>query len=170
MTIETRSAVAQIYDDNRIYVKLHLNKSKPMNSRQFDYESIDTRAFVQGITDDALLLFNHDRSKPICRLNSERVQMIYDDKTVEFAIDLPNISYANDLRELAREGILEMSFGFKALKDEICNRTRYISDLAISEVSLLSVAGAYPSESRQQQDEALKADLLAIYREMYELN
>lgn len=163
--LEKRSAQASIHDDT-IYVKLHLNKSKPFNSRQFDFESIDTRAFINGITDDALLLYNHDRSKPICRLNSDRVQMVYDDKTIEFAINLPDISYANDLRSLAKEGILEMSFGFKAVKDEIRNRTRYISELEISEISLLSVAGAYPSESREMEQD-LKQRLVEIYRDIY---
>ena len=55
---EKRSALAHMYDDdNNIYVKLHLNKSKPFkNARKFDYESIDTRAFIKGITNSALLL------------------------------------------------------------------------------------------------------------------
>ena len=49
---EKRSALAHMYDDdNTIYVKLHLDKSKPFkNSRKFDFESIDTRAFINGIT------------------------------------------------------------------------------------------------------------------------
>ena len=165
---EKRSALAHMYDDdNTIYVKLHLNQSKPFkNSRKFDYESIDTRAFINGITNSALLLYNHDRSKPICRLNSERVQMTYDDKAIEFAINLPNISYANDLRELAREGLLEMSFGFSALQEEIRNRTRYISNLLVGEVSLLSVPAQYPSESRQQETD-LKQLLIDTYTMLY---
>ena len=167
MELEKRSAQVQLYDDNRIYIKLYLDKSKPFNSRKYDFESIDTRAFVNGIKDDALLLYNHDRSKPICRLNSERVQMVYDDKTIEFAISLPNISYANDLRELARMGLLEMSFGFKAIKDEIRSRTRYISELEISEISLLSVAGAYPSESRNAKNEEFIEQLVNIYSDIY---
>ena len=166
---EKRSAMAHMYDDdNNIYVKLHLDKSKPFkNSRKFDFESIDTRAFINGITNSALLLYNHDRSKPICRLNSERVQMTYDDKAIEFAINLPNISYANDLRELAREGILEMSFSFKALQEEIRNRTRYISDLLVGEVSLLSVPAQYPTESRKQDETDLKQLLIDTYTMLY---
>ena len=113
-----------------------------------------------------MLLYNHDRSKPICRLNSERVQMTYDDKAIEFAINLPNISYANDLRELAREGLLEMSFGFSALQEEIRNRTRYISDLLVGEVSLLSVPAQYPTESRQQETD-LKQLLIDTYTMLY---
>ena len=74
---EKRSAIAHMYDDdNKIYVKLHLNQSKPFkNSRKFDYESIDTRAFINGITNSALILYNHDRSKPIYRLNSYIVKI-----------------------------------------------------------------------------------------------
>ena len=92
--------------------------------------------------------------------------MTYDDKAIEFTINLPNISYANDLRELAREGILEMSFSFKALEEEIRNRTRYISDLLVGEVSLLSVPAQYPSESRQQETD-LKQLRIDTYTMLY---
>ena len=49
MELEKRSAQVQLYDDNRIYIKLFLDKSKPFNSRKYDYESIDPKAFVNGI-------------------------------------------------------------------------------------------------------------------------
>ena len=106
---EKRSALAHMYDDdNNIYVKLHLNQSKPFkNSRKFDYESIDTRAFINGITNSALLLYNHDRSKPICRLNSERVQMTYDDKAIEFTI---NLSLSNSISSNSTHHEIETIF------------------------------------------------------------
>ena len=167
MELEKRSAQVQLYDDNRIYIKLFLDKSKPFNSRKYDYESIDPKAFIAGIKDDALLLLNHDRSKPITRLDSDRVQITYDNHAVELSVDLPNLSYTKDLKALAKEKILEMSFGFKAVKQDIRNKVRHITELEISEISLLTVAGAYPSESRNAKNEEFIEQLVNIYSDIY---
>ena len=59
-----------------------------------------------------------------------------------------------------------MSFSFKALEEEIRNRTRYISDLLVGEVSLLSVPAQYPTESRQQET-ALNLLLMDTYTMLY---
>ena len=60
-----------------------------------------------------------------------------------------------------------MSFSFKALQEEIRNRTRYISDLLVGEVSLLSVPAQYPTESRQEQETDLKQLLIDTYTMLY---
>lgn len=167
MELEKRSAQVQLYDDNRIYIKLFLDKSKPFNSRKYDYESIDPKTFINGIKDDALLLLNHDRSKPITRLDSDRVQITYDNKAVELSVDLPNLSYTKDLKALAKEKVLEMSFGFRCLNETVKDRVRYINKLEISEISLLTVAGAYPSESRNAKNEDFIEQLVKIYSDIY---
>ena len=167
MELEKRSAQVQLYDDNRIYIKLYLDKSKPFNSRKYDYESIDPKGFIAGIKDDALLLLNHDRSKPICRLDSDRVQITYDNHAVELSVDLPNLTYTKDLKALAKEKVLEMSFGFRCLSETIKDRVRYINKLEISEISLLTVAGAYPSESRNAKNEEFIEQLVSIYSDIY---
>ena len=86
---------------------------------------------------------------------------------VELSVDLPNLSYTKDLKALAKEKVLEMSFGFRSLNETVKDRVRYINKLEISEISLLTVAGAYPSESRNAKNEEFIEQLVNIYSDIY---
>lgn len=62
----------------------------------------DVRAFVQ-----------HDQSKVLGRQSAGTVTLAADAKGLAYRIDLPNTTFANDLKEsVARGDVTDMSFGF----------------------------------------------------------
>jgi Escherichia/Staphylococcus phage prohead protease len=65
-------------------------------------EETDVRAFV-----------NHDHSKLLGRQSAGTLRLDVDDEGLAFEVDLPDTSYAHDLRELVARGDLNgASFGF----------------------------------------------------------
>ena len=64
--------------------------------------------------------------------------------------DLPNVSYANDLRELiAAKVVSTMSFGFSTVRDSWSDdgAERTLLEVRIHEVSVVTSTAAYPSTS-----------------------
>jgi HK97 family phage prohead protease len=80
------------------------------------YEAIE-RAAVDGILDrsDVRALVNHDPSKLLARQGAGTLKLATDDSGLYWEIpELPNTSYAHDLREsVARGDIDGCSFGFR---------------------------------------------------------
>jgi uncharacterized protein len=78
------------------------------------WESIDRNAFDAALErDDVIATINHDRAALLGRVSSRTLRLSTDSTGLLFTVDLPDTSYANDLRELvARGDITEASFAF----------------------------------------------------------
>jgi len=83
-------------------------------------EEIAPGAFSRTIKNgDVRALINHDPNLIIGRTKNDTLRLWEDDKGLAYEVDLPDTSYANDLREsIARGDITQNSFGFQAVKDE----------------------------------------------------
>lgn len=84
------------------------------------WEQINRGAFdaVLGAEPDVRALVNHDPSKVLGRSGAGTLKLGVDDDGLAFEVDLPDTSYANDLRTLvARGDVTGASFGFVPGKD-----------------------------------------------------
>ncbi len=102
-TIEgnTLSGLAHVYGERAL-----------IGGRQ--YESFAVGAFDEALkTADVRAFMEHDRGKLLGRQKSGTLRVEANKVGLAYSIDLPDTTYANDLRELVRRGDLaEMSFGF----------------------------------------------------------
>lgn len=85
-------------------------------------EVLSRTAFDRALKDpktDVRALFNHDPNMLLGRQSSGTLRLSTDDEGLVFELDLPDTSYANDLRELVKRGDLSgASFGFIPGDDE----------------------------------------------------
>lgn len=84
-------------------------------------ERIAPSAFANSIAQggDIRCLFNHNGSQLLGRTSSKTLQLREDGKGLFYEVELPNTTYANDLKELAsRNDITGCSFGFRCIKDK----------------------------------------------------
>jgi len=86
----------------------------------FFKEQIEPGAFKATIKNgDIRALINHDPNLIIGRTKNDTVRLWEDDHGLGFDVDLPDTSYANDLREsIKRKDITQNSFGFQTIRDE----------------------------------------------------
>lgn len=85
------------------------------------YEALARSAFDDALAgdDDVKALVNHDTSLVLGSTRAKTLRLEVDDDGLAFEVDLPDTSYARDLRELiARNDVSAMSFGFIPGKDE----------------------------------------------------
>jgi HK97 family phage prohead protease len=77
-------------------------------------ERIGKSAFTEALkTSDTRSLYQHDPSMVLGRLSVGTLRLSVDSRGLEYEVDLPNTSYANDLRELVERGDIDgASFGF----------------------------------------------------------
>lgn len=85
----------------------------------FFKEKIERGAFKTTIEDgDIRALINHDPNLIIGRTKNGTVRLWEDERGLGFEIDLPETSYAKDLREsIKRKDITQNSFGFQTVRD-----------------------------------------------------
>lgn len=86
------------------------------------YEAVAAGAFdeVLGQADDVVALRDHNPSLLLGRRSAGTLRLSTDADGLAFEVDLPDTSYANDVRELVRRGDLAgASFGFIPGKDEL---------------------------------------------------
>lgn len=118
------------------------------------YEVIKPGAFTDTLaTGDIRALVNHDENKVIGRTKSKTLQLREDANGLWFSCELPNTSYATDLKEsLARGDIDGCSFGFRVEAEDVEYRDdgtplRSILAVELREVSLGVTFPAYPETS-----------------------
>lgn len=88
-----------------------------------------------------MLLWNHDTSNPLASTRNGSLVLTEDAKGLFVTATLPNTTLGNDIAELVRSGVIDaMSFGFSVRKDSWSQdgNTRYLEDVSLSEVSLVS--------------------------------
>jgi len=86
------------------------------------YEAIAAGAFDEVLArdDDVVALRDHDPSLLLGRRSAGTLRLSTDDDGLAFEVDLPDTSYARDVRELVARGDLRgASFGFLPGKDEL---------------------------------------------------
>lgn len=111
------------------------------------WETLARTAFDEALkgTPDVKALFNHNPSMVLGTTRAGTLQLEVDDVGLAFEVDLPDTSYARDLKELvARDDIRGCSFGFlpgadtwSRAKDGSQLRT-HTSVKALMDVSLVS--------------------------------
>ena len=85
------------------------------------YESIARSAFDKALAgeDDVKALVNHNPAMVLGSTRGKTLRLEVDDHGLQFEVDLPDTTYARDLRELiSRNDISTMSFGFIPGQDE----------------------------------------------------
>lgn len=85
------------------------------------YEALARSAFDDALAgdDDVKALVNHNPAMVLGSTRAKTLRLEVDDAGLSFEVDLPDTSYARDLRELiSRNDISAMSFGFLPGRDE----------------------------------------------------
>lgn len=89
--------------------------------REGHWETLARSAFDEALAakQDTKALFNHDPSQILGSTRAKTLRLETDDHGLKFEVDLPDTSYARDLRELiSRSDVSGMSFGFVPGRDE----------------------------------------------------
>jgi len=86
----------------------------------FFKEKIEPGAFARTIKNaDVRALINHDPNLVIGRTKNGTLRLWEDDTGLGYEVDLPNTTYAVDLREsITRKDITQNSFGFRTIADD----------------------------------------------------
>ena len=118
-------------------------------------ERIAPGAFARSLRNrksDIRLYVNHNSDLPLASRRSGTLELTEDDRGLKVEADLPNTSYANDLRELMATGVVDrMSFGFSVGKggdrwsDDGSERT--LTSVTLHEVSVVTGFPAYEATS-----------------------
>jgi Escherichia/Staphylococcus phage prohead protease len=117
------------------------------NGRTFR-ERIARGAFRRALADnDVFALFNHNRDHVLGRVRAGTLRLGEDRRGLAWEADLPDTSYAADLRTLIERGeVTQCSFGFTPnTKDEWKGDLRTLTDIDMFDVSAVSVLAGYPS-------------------------
>jgi HK97 family phage prohead protease len=113
-----------------------------------------------------MLLWNHDTSNPLASTRNGSLVLTEDAKGLFVTATLPDTTLGRDIAELVRTGVVDaMSFGFSVRKDSWSHDggTRYLEDVSLSEVSLVSTP-AYEQTSGTvsvRSVDGISADALA---------
>lgn len=136
------------------------------NGRVFR-ERIARGAFTRALAaNDVFALFNHNRDHVLGRARAGTLRVHEDRRGLAWEADLPDTSYAADLRTLmARGEVTQCSFGFTPnTKDEWKGDIRTLTDVDVFDVSAVSVMAGYPSTTVELRHLDGDDDPLTIHR------
>lgn len=115
-------------------------------------ERIAQGAFTRTLKsrNDIKMFVNHSDLHVLASTRSKTLRL--DDRSDGLFVeaDLPNVTYANDLRVLIENGTVNtMSFGFSTVKDSWSDdgAERTLQEVRLHEVSVVTSTAAYPSTS-----------------------
>ena len=100
-----------------------------------------------GLNNDVRMYVNHNSDQVLASTRSLTLNLSEDSRGLRVEASLPNTTYANDLAELMRSGVVDsMSFGFTVPEggDTWQGDTRTLSEIALHEVSVVTGHPAYP--------------------------
>lgn len=130
-------------------------------------ERIARGAFTRALTEnDVFALFNHNRDHVLGRVQAGTLRLHEDRRGLAWEADLPDTSYAADLRTLIGRGeVTQCSFGFTPnSKDEWKGDVRTLTDVDIFDVSAVSVLAGYPSTTVELRTLDPEEDPLTLHR------
>lgn len=115
-------------------------------------ERIAPGAFTRTLKsrNDIKMFVNHSDLHVLASTRSKTLRLEDRADGLFVEADLPNVSYANDLRELiAAKVVSTMSFGFSTVKDSWSDdgSERTLQEVRLIEVSVVTSTAAYPSTS-----------------------
>lgn len=96
---------------------------------------------------DVRMYLNHNSDMVLASTRSGTLFLAEDERGLKVDAELPNTSYAQDLANLMRSGVVDsMSFGFQvpANGDSWEDDTRTLTEIALHEVSVVTGFPAYP--------------------------
>jgi uncharacterized protein len=111
-----------------------------------------------------MLLWNHDTSNPLASTRNGSLQMTEDNRGLKVTATLPDTTLGRDISELVRTGVVDsMSFGFSVKKDSWSQdgQTRYLDDVTLYEVSLVSTPAYEATAGTVSVRSGISADDLA---------
>jgi uncharacterized protein len=121
-------------------------------------ERVAPGAFKDTIAhDDIRALFNHDPNYVLGRTKNRTLRLVEDERGLAIEIDPPDTQWSRDLQESIKRGdITQMSFGFKAIKDEWSQADKKMPIRTLIENWLRDVSPvtfpAYPQTSVKVRD------------------
>lgn len=136
------------------------------NGRTFR-ERIARGAFTRALAvNDVFALFNHNRDHVLGRARAGTLRLHEDRRGLAWEADLPDTTYAADLRTLIGRGeVTQCSFGFTPNStDEWKGDLRTLTDVDIFDVSAVSVLAGYPSTTVELRTLDPELDPLAVHR------
>lgn len=172
MTIERRAIAAELRTKGR---KLEgYAATFGAEARIRDYvETIAPGAFRESLAEggDILGLVDHDPGRVLARTRSGSLRISEDSKGLQFDLDLPGTSAANDVLALAERGDLGgMSFAFSTRKggDHWSGDRRELRNVTLHEISVVSAWPAYPDTIVQARSRPLIYPRLSHVRRFLE--
>jgi len=139
------------------------------------HERIAPGAFDDVLKDDAVALFNHDMNYVLGR-NGVNVTLSQDERGLKYTVKLPDTSFAKDLRNLIKDGIIhESSFAFTVKEQEWQHNEKVPSVRTIKKVKRLydvspvttpaypdATVGARSFDATKPKERQLTADLIKL--------
>lgn len=111
-----------------------------------------------------MLLWNHDTSNPLASTRNGSLQLTEDNIGLKVTATLPDTTLGRDISELVRTGVIDsMSFGFSVKRDSWSKdgQTRYLEDVSLYEVSLVSTPAYEGTAGTVSVRSGISADALA---------
>ena len=148
--VEFRSMTVELREEGNTFVGYAAMFNSPSEPLPF-VERIAPGAFGKSLRNrrrDVRLFINHDSNLVLASRRSGTLTLSEDDKGLRVEATLPNTTYANDLRELMRTGVVDkMSFGFSVPRGGDSwsedGRERTLREVALHEVSVVTGFPAY---------------------------
>ena len=152
--VEFRAVTGQLDGEGRTFVGYAAMFDVPSEPLPF-VERIARGAFDRTLRNrkrDVRLYVNHDSNMVLASKRSGTLRLSEDDRGLRVEADLPDTTYANDLRELMRSNVVDkMSFGFQVPRggdtwsDD--GRERTLRQVELFEVSVVTGFPAYDQTS-----------------------
>lgn len=151
ITVEERAADAPDGDPVRFYgyaAVFNSPSERLYDPRKGDFtETIRPGAFKRtlGRDNDVRMYVNHNSDMVLASTRSGTLELSEDDHGLRVTAELPDTTYARDLANLMRTGVVDsMSFGFSVVDDHWNGDQRELREVALHEVSVVSGHPAYP--------------------------
>lgn len=147
----------------RGYAIVYNALSEPLYGDLFR-ERIKSGAFTKSLAqDDQVCLWGHDTRYVLGRKSAGTLILREDEKGLYFEAELPNTTWARDLKESVNRGdIKQMSFGFKVVRDnwiddkatikEYKMPIREVEEITLHEISLVTFP-AYPQTNVRDKND-----------------
>lgn len=152
--VEFRSTTFELRAEGNTFVGYAAMFDSPSQPLPF-VERIQRGAFGKSLNNrrrDVRLYVNHNSDYVLASKRSGTLRLEEDDRGLRVEADLPNTTYANDLRELMRTGVVDkMSFGFTVPRGGDSwsedGQHRTLNEIVLHEVSVVTGFPAYEATS-----------------------